>query len=572
MTGAVRRWLASVRPERRYLRADVLAGLPGAISSVPDGMAASVLAGVNPIYGLYAGFAGPVAGGLTSSTGLMVIGPTTAAALVAGSVISGVDPADQAEFLFLLTVVAGLMMLAAGFLKLGRYVRFVSHSVMIGFLTGVAANIVLGQLPDLTGAPAEGKVALTKAIHVLLHPGQIDTASLLVGSAALVLLVVLAATPLRQVRALVALVIPTALAWWAGSDSVALVEDVGKVPQGLPLPHLPELSQLSPSLLTAALSIAVVVLVQGAGVAESAPNPDGSRSDPNGDFKAQGIGNLASGLFRGLPVGGSVGNTALNVSAGARTRWAAIWSGVWMVAILAVFSGAVGKVAMPTLAAVLIYAGIGSIKPRQIRTIMRTGIDSRIAVIVTFVATLLLPIQVAVAIGVTVSLLLQLRTEAMDLKVVALVPQPDGSIREAPAPASLPSGAVTALDVYGSLLYAGARTLQVRLPDPAGATRPVVVLRLRGRTSLGSTFFVMTTDYAKRLEDVGGRLYLSGIDASLLDVLNRTRTVGERSHVEVFEATDRVGQSTLTAYEAAEEWLMRQSTEGDEAPAENPPG
>jgi sulfate permease, SulP family len=572
VTGPTRRWLKSVRPQRRHLRADVLAGLPGAISSVPDGMAASVLAGVNPIYGLYAGFAGPAAGGLTSSTGLMVIGPTTAAALVAGSVLSGVDPADQEEFLFLLTVVAGLVMLAAGFLKLGRYVRFVSHSVMIGFLTGVAANIVLGQVPDLTGAPAEGEIALTKAINVLLHPGQIDTASLLVGSAALVLLVVLAATPLRQVRALVALVIPTALASWAGSDSVALVEDVGKVPRGLPLPHLPELSQLSPSLVTAALSIAIVVLVQGAGVAESAPNPDGSRSDANGDFKAQGIGNLASGLFRGLPVGGSVGNTALNVSAGARTRWAAIWSGVWMLAILAVFSGAVGKVAMPTLAAVLIYAGIGSIKPRQIRTIMRTGIDSRIAVIVTFVATLLLPIQVAVAIGVTVSLLLQLRTEAMDLKVVELLPQPDGSIREAPAPASLPSGVVTALDVYGSLLYAGARTLQVRLPDPGGATRPVVVLRLRGRTSLGSTFFVMTTDYAKRLEAVGGRLFLSGIDAGLLDVLNRTRTVGERSHVEVFEATDRVGQSTLTAYQAAEEWLTRRSTEGDDAPAENPPG
>jgi len=82
----------------------------------------------------------------------------------------------------------------------------------------------------------------------------------------------------------------------------------------------------------------------------------------------------------------------------------------------------------------------------------------------------------------------------------------------------------------------------------------------------------MTTDYAKHLEAVGGRLYLSGIDASLLDVLNRTRTVGERSHVEVFEATDRVGESTLTAYEAAEEWLMRQSTQGEDAPAENPPG
>jgi sulfate permease, SulP family len=520
-------------------------------------MAASVLAGVNPVYGLYASFAGPVAGGLTARTKLMVIAPTSAAALAAGSALAGIDPVDRDESLFLITLLAGVLMLAAGLLRLGRYVRFVSHSVMIGFLTGVAVNIVLGQIPDLTGASAEGSFALAKAIDVLLHPSRIDWPSAAAGLLALTTLVLLSRTRFASVSALAALVIPTVALLLAGNDSVVLVEDVGDIPSGIPTPHLPDLSVLSVPVVTAALSVAVIVLVQGAGVAESAPNPDGTRADTNGDFAAQGVGNLASGLFRGIPVGGSVGNTALNVTAGARTRWASISSGVWMLLILVVFSGVVGLVAMPTLAAVLIFAAMGSVRLQEIATIMRTGLDSRIAVTATFLATLFLPIQVAVGIGVVLSLVLQLRTEAMDLKVVALMPQPDGTIREMPAPAALPSARVTALDVYGSLLYAGARTLQARLPDPTGSQAPVVVLRLRGRTSLGATFFVVAADYARRLEAAGGRLYLSGVDPALVEQIARTGRVAVTGPVRVYEATDVVGESTLGAYHAAEAWLLR---------------
>jgi SulP family sulfate permease len=119
---------------------------------------------------------------------------------------------------------------------------------------------------------------------------------------------------------------------------------------------LPDFSLISVDLVVNALAIAVIVLVQGAGVSESAPNADGRPSNMNRDFLAQGVGNLAAGLFRGQPVGGSVGQTSLNVAAGARTRWAAIWSGIWMVVILIAFAGVVGTVALPTLAAVLIFA------------------------------------------------------------------------------------------------------------------------------------------------------------------------------------------------------------------------
>ena len=379
------RWLRSRAPDRGSAKADAIAGIPGAVGSVPDGMAASVLAGVNPIHGLYASLVGPIAGGLSASTQRMVITTTSAAALAAGSAIDEIDPAERPEALFLLTILAGAVMVAAGLLRLGRYTRFVSHSVMTGFLTGVAANIVLGQLPQLLGVPAQGDTAVAKAFNVVTDLGAIEWASALTGIGALALLLIAARTTLGGFAALLALVVPTAVLVVAGNDSVQRVDDIGEIPSGLPLPALPALDQLSFDLVVGALAIAVIVMVQGAGVREVAPNADGAPSSVNGDFVAQGVGNIASGLFKGQPVGGSVGQTALNLAAGARSRWASIWSGIWMLLILVAFSGVVGQVAMPTLAAVLIFAAAGSIDVGELRTVFRSSVTSQVALATTFV-------------------------------------------------------------------------------------------------------------------------------------------------------------------------------------------
>ena len=134
--------------------------------------------------------------------------------------------------------------------------------------------------------------------------------------------------------------------------------------------------------------MAAIILVQGAGVAEAVPNPGTAQPNPNQDIIAQGAGNLAAGFFRGIGVGGSVGSTALNVSVGGKTRWATIWAGVWMLIILALFSGLVAKIAVTTLGAILIFAAIGSLRPGEVATIMRTGRNSQVLVITTFAATL----------------------------------------------------------------------------------------------------------------------------------------------------------------------------------------
>ncbi len=557
--GALGSWLRSIKPDRKALPRDAIAGASGAVAAVPDGMASALLAGVNPIHGLYATFAGPIGGGLTTSTRLMVITTTSAGALAAGSALSALPAEDRTEGLFVLTALAGIVMIAAGILRLGRYTRFVSLSVMIGFLTGIAANIIFGQIPNLTGAPSEGRFALEKALNVITNPSEIDTASLLCGVGALAIAFGLGRTRIGAYAAIVALIVPTLLV--LNVDGIDRVEDVGAIPGGLPMPHVPDFSLfLSFSVWTGALAVAAIVLVQGAGVAEAAPNADGSRSRMNRDFVAQGVGNVASGLFRGQPVGGSVGSTALNIASGAVTRWASIFAGISMLAILVLFSGQVGKVAMPTLAALLIYAAIGSLRVGEIRTILRTGPTSQIGFTTTFLATLFLPVAAAVGIGVALSLLLQLNREALDLSVVELVRRPGGRFAEQPAPKRLPSRSVTVLDVYGSLYYAGAKTLEAQLPDPAGSESPVVVLRLRGRTALGATGFSVLAGYARRLGAVGGRLYLSGVDPGLMQLAQRNRQLDVTGPVRAFEATELIGESTEQAVLDAEAWLI-----GDES-------
>ena len=226
-----------------------------------------------------------------------------------------------------------------------------------------------------------------------------------------------------------------------------------------------------------------------------------------------------------------------------------------MAVLLLLFSEVIGSVVMSTLAAVLIYAAIGSFRVAEVGAILRTGLISRVALIATFVATLLLPVAAAVGLALVLSLLMQLNQEALDLRVVELVPRDGGGFVERPATRRLESHRVVLLDAYGSLFYAGAKTLQARLPDPAEAENPAVVLRLRGRAMLGTTAFAVISDYAERLRDVGGRLYLSGVDPVVLDQIRRNRTVEQVARVRIFPASEVVGESSLDAYRAAETWL-----------------
>jgi SulP family sulfate permease len=564
--------VVSLRPDPSLLGADALAAVPSAIGSVPDGMASGILAGVSPAQGLYASIAGPVGGGLTVSTRLMVVTTTNAAALAAGSAISGLASSDRASALALVTFLAGVVMAIAAALRLGRFTRFVSHSVMTGFLTGVAINIILGQLPDLTGASVSGAHALQKSLDLLGHLSRVDLPSLATGVGALAILIVGARTPVRNFSAVIALAVPTIILEIVGNHSVSRVSDAGNIPNGLPAVALPHFDLISFKLVASALAIAAIVLIQGAGVRESLIARDPEDSSVDGDFAGQGAGNVLSSLLRGLPVGGSVGQSALSITAGARTRWATILSGVYMLAIVVALAPVVRLVATPTLAAILIYAAFGALHPGQIASVLRSGWTSWVAMIVTFAATLLTSIPVAVGVGVGLSLLLQLNREAMDLRVTQLDVLPNGDLREHDVQEALPSEAVTVLDVHGSLLFAGARTLQARFPDPSGATRPAVVLRLRGRAAMGATFVTVIVGYAHRLQERGGHLFLSGVSPELEETVQRAAADELDDSMTIVGSEPVIGASTRAADRAARRWLDRGSPHADDDDPPSPKG
>src|SRR5690606_802326 len=144
--------------------------------------------------------------------------------------------------------------------------------------------------------------------------------------------------------------------------------------------------------------------------------------------------NVASGFFRGLPVGGSLGSTAVNVLSKAQSRWSVIFSGLWMAVIVLVFPGLVSYVVMPALGALLILASISTIKPSELLSIWVTGWSPRLAGAATFLATLFLPMQAAVGIGVVLSAMLYLNASSADISVVELVERPDGRIEERKRP------------------------------------------------------------------------------------------------------------------------------------------
>lgn len=537
----------------RRLRREPVAGLVSAIVALPDGLAAAAMVGVNPLLGLYASAIAPVVGGSLSSTQRMQIGTTSASAIAAAEALGAYPPGVREQALALLVLMIGGFLAILGFLRAGRLIRFVSHAVMTGFLLGVAAALVLNQLPPLLGySPPPGNPILETGA-LLANLDAIAPRAAATGGLALAILLLLRPTRLRDWSPLIALVAPTLLIVALGWNDVATVGRHGE--GGLPMPKLPQLGLVTPDLVGAALAIAVVIAIQGAGVSQSAVNLDGSRSNVSRDMVAQGGANLAGGLFGAIPAGGSVGQTVLNISLGARSRWSVISAGLWMLAFIALIPHLVARVPMPVLAALMVMAGLGALNWREALSVWRVGGGARWAILVTFAATLITSIPTAVGIGVVVTVVYFVLSSAADVVVLALERDADGRISETPPPATLASGKVTILEARGSLFFAGARTLAEKLPDPQGSSEPVVILRLRGYSPAGATLIDVLDRYADRLAQVGGTLYLSGVGAELAAQLKRAGKLDLGGGVHIIGARPVLGASTREAAEEALAWL-----------------
>jgi SulP family sulfate permease len=258
---------------RGKLVPDLIAGLTTSLVTIPDGMASAVLAGLNPVQGLYALMVGTPIAALTASSQFMYVANTGALAVATGSALAAYSGDQLLSALAVLVILIGLLQLTLGLLKAGGVVRFVSNGVLVGFMTGIALLIILGQLGDFTGYHGEYSNKVVQAIDLALHIGQIDVQATIIGLVAIVLIIVLHRTPLAKFNMIIALIGASLLAALLGWTDVELIKDIADIPSGLgsfPRPVLPDIA-LIPELLPSAIAVAIIGLVQPRASANPCP-------------------------------------------------------------------------------------------------------------------------------------------------------------------------------------------------------------------------------------------------------------------------------------------------------------
>jgi len=540
---------------RETLREDAVAGLVLGVQSVPDGLATGLLAGVNPLSGLYAYLVGTITGACVTSSSFMAIQGTGAMAMIVADVPAVHGAKDPARALFTLSVLTGIVMLAAGLLRLGSVLRFVSNVVMVGFINAVGVNIVLGQLANFTGYAATGANRISRALQTVIHPGQLHLQTLAIGAATIALIVLLERSRLGSIGLVVAVLVTSAAALVLGWDGVATLNDLGVVPRTLPRPVAPMLV-LVPSLLVPALSLAFVGLVQGASISANFPNEDGSFPDVSRDFVGQGVANVAAGVLQGMPVGGSLSASSLNKAAGARSRQALVFAGVVMAVVIVVFAGVVGYIAMPALAGLLMLIGYRTIKPADLESVWKTGNLQKAVLLVTFVLTMIIPLQYSVLVGVGLSVILHMVRQSNQITVKRRQLDAEGHLVETDPPTELPANEVVVLQPYGSLFFAAAPVFESILPAPTAASRnSVVVLRLRGRSDLGTTFMDVLYRYAENLAAVGSKLVVVSTNERIEEQLKITGLTSLIGAENVYRGDERVGAAIEQAQADATAWV-----------------
>jgi SulP family sulfate permease len=543
-------------PKKSTMSADANAGLTKAMNEIPSGMACGQLAGVSPVMGLFACVCGNITGGFFNSTKLMIVSTTSASAFMVYQITQVYAEEQRVGAVVLLVLLAGLFMIVLGLLKLGNLVRFVSFPVMTGFLAGISILAILSQLPTFFGFEATGSNKIMQTVDLIQNIRLTNWHALIPGIATVVFMVLLPKTPLGQKSALVSVALPSLFIFIMKWNDVEVVSNVGEISSGLPSLHLPDFWLINPSLISGAFSLALITLIQGAGVSQSVPNPDGSRSSTSKDFVSQGIANVSSSLIGGIGVGGSVGSTALNIVAGARSRLASIFAGVFMLVLVVLVPGLVGQVAMPVLAGVMIFAMASSLRPQKNKQVWNAGWAARIGLISTLLVTLFWPIQYAVLVGVMLSFVMYFFMSSRYVKLHRIRLMSDGRFEQIPVPVELESEKVHVFSVDGSLHFAGARMLENQWPKIGTYTRrPVIVLEMQGLNNVGATLTEVLLNYYHKIEEAGGRFYITELEEHSYSILRVQAASEILGGMRISKQETIIGESTRHAILEARAWL-----------------
>jgi sulfate permease, SulP family len=542
-------WMRSY--DRGWLRGDLIAGVAVAALIVPKNLGYAGIAGIPLQNGLYAAAAGAILYAIFGTSRQISTGPSSGLAAVAASAvavagITGIQ--DVASFVALITVVSGALYLVLAVLKMGWIAQFLSRAVVTGFLFGAAIDVVIGELPKLTGTEVTGSNPLQELWSWLGTLGDAQRATVVVGGAALVVVFGLRVVAPRVPGALV-LVVGGLVASWLfdlGARGVALV---GEVPRGLPTLQLPDGQLLADHPSTVAIAAVALVLIgfsQTAGDARAFAARHRYRIDINQESVAQGMANVGAGLFQGMPVSTSLSASSLNDHTGARTGLASLTSGVLVLLTLLALAPLFSDLPKAVLGALIIEAVVmGMMDLPEMRRLARVQRFDFWVAVAAIAATLLVGVLAGVMVGIGLSLLWLISVATrppMPLLGREAGTQVFRELDEHPGDESVAGVVVLRLD--GGLFFATSDALEDRIREVALSTSDIggIVLDCEGVDFIDSQGSAKLREILELTEQAGVTLRLARVRPAVRELLRRDNVLdrigGHRIHGNVHRAVE----------------------------------
>ena len=538
----------------RKFKFDLIAGITVAMVAVPQAMAYAAIAGVNPVYGLYTAIIPAIVASIFGSSNHVVTGPTNTIALATAGVLAVVSAKENyPEFVFALAILSGLIMFLLGIFRLGFLIRYVSNSVLTGFLAGAAVLIILNQLPKLLGMKAaSGHNLLVIVQHIIK---EIQTANLIVfllGIGGIFILLVLKHAAPGIPSALIVVVVSGILVRlfdWQ-QQGVLLISEMGEIGFSQMRFHIPLIDTFQDHLgllVSGALAVALLSLLEAVSVAKSIALQTGQRIDANQEFIGQGLASIIGGFFRGIPTSGSLTRSAVNFGGGAVTRAASGISGVIVLIVLLVFKDVIGYIPVVSLAAIVIVSALHMIDFHHIAITWNGRTISKVVIFITFASVLILPLQISIFLGVGLSIIFYL-IESSHLELSYLVlDDRDKFVEKKIEEVFISRPEIAVINVEGPLYFAAVQDLEDQITEMIDAGVKTIILRLRRMHLIASSGISTFELLIKRANEKGGKIRFSGVSKDVFNTLHGCGLESVLSLENIFLATEIPFESTRMA-------------------------
>jgi len=523
-----RAWIGELK-DPNVLRADLIAGISVALVLVPQSMAYAQLAGLPAYYGLYASFLPVMVASLFGSSRQVHTGPVAVVSLLTASALAplATDPANYAAYAIMLALMVGIFQLSLGLLQLGFFVDFLSHPVVVGFTNGAAIIIATSQLGKIFGVTAERSEHHYETVMRTLEAASQNThlPTLAFGISAIVIMVVLKkyAPKIPGVLAAVAL---TTVASWLLKFEESGGKVVGTVPQGLPAFSLPEIDlEIASQLIISAITIGLIGFTEAISVAKAIAAQTRQRLDANQGLVGQGLANITASLFQGYAVSGSFSRSAINLSAGAKTGFAAIASGIVVMLTLLFLTPLLYHLPQPTLAAVIILAVFNLIKFKPIKYAWKVQKHDAIVSIITFLLTLALAphLEQSILVGVVLSMALYIY-RTMRPRICILSFRKDGTLADAEANILQTCPKMSIIRFDGPLFFANTGYFEEKVLERVAAKPDLnfIIIDAEGINEIDATGEEMLHQLAVRLHSLNIEFLFCRTKKQVMDIFLKT--------------------------------------------------